>query len=159
MTVVVYYRLAVLEWRWRGAGMRLESLPEDGISMDQIDALAESEAMDLAAPLVVDTSTSLVTHLDIVLGERHYFVGWNPSECQWERMLVVVDSEDELVVESTIDAFDDASGEPTTTLDRHSEMNEITAFVQEYVEHTYPETSGLFNVMEHALEELSTSGE
>lgn len=139
--------------------MTLESLPEGGLTMDQVEALEEGEGLDLAAPLIIDTSTSLVTHLDIVLGERHYFLGWNPSERQWERMLVVVDSEGELEVESTTDAFDTESGEPATTLDQHPEIDEITAFVQAYVEHTYPETSDLFNVMEQALEELSTTEE
>jgi hypothetical protein len=142
-----------------GSITTLESLPDGGLSMAQIDTLGDGDTLELAAPLVIDITTSRVTHLDLVVDETHHFVGWNPTERQWEQILVVVDEADDLVLESTIGAFDDESGEPATTPSANPETEEIAAFVWEYVEHTYPDTTHLFNVMNQALEELSTTEE
>lgn len=137
----------------------LESLPDGGLSMDQVDALGESDAVEVAAPLVIDTPTSRMTHLDLVIGETHHFVGWHPTERRWERILVVVDGEDDLVLKSAIDAFDDGSEKPAPTLDTHPEIEEILDFVWKYVEQTYADTSQLYNVMEQALDELEMAEE
>ena len=141
----------------------LEALPDSSLSMNQVEALEDAEAVDLAGPLVIDTPTERITHLDIVIGDTHYFVGWNPTKEQWERILVVVetdDADDEDVLESAVSVVDDETGEVVVGFDPDStpDTEEIAAFVWEYVEHTYPETERLYNVMDDAMDEFSTTG-
>ncbi|MHC3439175.1 hypothetical protein ACYJ1Y_14020 [Natrialbaceae archaeon A-gly3] len=140
-----------------GPVVTLESLPPESLSMSQLESLEETDAIEIAAPLVIDTTTSRVTHFDLVLDDTHYYLGWNPTENQWERMLVVEDTEEELVVESAITVYDDESGEIVVGFDPHDdpEVEDFIDFVWKYVEYTFPETNYLYNVMDDALEELS----
>lgn len=139
----------------------LESLPPGALSMTQLDSLDEADAIDITAPLVIDTTTSSVIHFDLVVGDTHHYVGWNPTEHQWEQLLVVVDTEEDLVLKSAISVCDDESGELAGGLDpnRNPEVGDIVAFVREYVEYTYSETDTLYNVMDEALGERSTDDE
>ena len=141
----------------------LEALPDGSLSMSQVEALEDAESVDLAGPLVIDTPTERVTHLDIVIGDAHYFVGWNPTNEQWELILVVVetdDAADETVLESAVTVVDDETGEVVVGFDPDSnpDIEEMMAFVWEYVEYTYPETERLYNVMDDAIDEFSTTG-
>ena len=70
----------------------LEALPDGSLSMNQVEALEDGDAIGLVGPLVIDTHTDRVTHLNIVIGDTHYYVGWNPTNEQWERILVVVET-------------------------------------------------------------------
>jgi hypothetical protein len=143
----------------------LEALPDDSLNMNQVEALEDGDAIDLAGPLVIDTHTDRVTHLNIVIGDAHYFVGWNPTNEQWEQILVVVETneedeeDDETVLESAISVVDDETGEVVLGFDPNSnpDTEEIVEFVWEYVEYTYPETKRLYNVMDDAIDELSTN--
>ena len=128
--------------------------------MSQIDSLNESNAIAIAAPLVIDTTTSRVTHFDLVLDDTHHFLGWNPTNNQWEQILVVVDVEDELVLESAITVYDEESGKVAIGFDPNGspEIEDVVEFVWEYVEYTVPETDDLYNVMDEALEGLSADG-
>jgi hypothetical protein len=139
----------------------LESLPAGALSMTQLDALDEAAAIDIAAPLVIDTTTSRVSHFDLVVDDTHHYLGWNPTDNQWEQILVIVDTEDDLVLESVISVCDDESGELAVGFDPNGnpEVADIVAFVWEYVEYTYSKTDHLYNVMDDALEELSTDEE
>jgi len=50
-------------------------------------------------------------------------VGWNPTNEQWEQILVVIetdDEEDETVLESAISVVDDETGETVLGLDPNS---------------------------------------
>lgn len=141
----------------------LEALPDDSLSMSQVEALQDGDAIDLSGPLVIDTHTGRVTHLNIVIGDAHYFVGWNPTNEQWEQILVVVETDeedDETVLESAISVVDDETGKivPGFDPDSHPDSEEIVEFVWAYVEYTYPETERLYNVMDDAIDELSTNG-
>lgn len=139
----------------------LESLPPGALSMTHIDSLDEAAAIDIVAPLVIDTTTSSVTHFDLVVDDTHHYLGWNPTDNQWEQLLVVVDTEDDLVLESAISVCDDESRELAGGLDpnRNPEIADIVAFVWEYVEYTYSETDTLYNVMDEALGEQSMDDE
>lgn len=150
-----------LESEDRGSIVTLESLPPGSLSMSQIDSLGEADSIEIAAPLVIDTTTSRVTHFDLVLDDTHHYLGWNPTEQQWEQILVVVDAEDELVLESAITVYDDESGEVEIGFDPNGnpEIEDIVEFVWEYVEYTVPETDDLYNVMDEALGELSADDE
>lgn len=44
------------------------------LSMTQLDTLDEADAIDIAAPLVIDTPTSSVTHFDLVVDDTHHYV-------------------------------------------------------------------------------------
>ena len=141
----------------------LEALPDGSLSMNQVEALEDGDAIDLVGPLVIDTHNDRSTHLNIVIGDTHYFVGWNPTNEQWEQILVVIetdDKEDETVLESAISVVDDETGETVLGLDPNSnpDTDQIVEFVWEYVEYTYPETERLYNVMDDAIDELSTNG-
>lgn len=135
----------------------LESLPTGTLSMAQLDSLDEAAAIDIAAPLVIDTTTSRVSHFDLVVDDTHHYLGWNPTENQWEQLLVV-DTEDDLVLESAINVCDDASGEREIGFDPNGnpEIADIVEFVWAYVEYTYSKTDTLYNVMDDALADLST---
>jgi hypothetical protein len=90
-------------------------------------------------------------------------VGWNPTNEQWEQILLVIetdDEEDETVLESAISVVDDETGEIVLGLDPNSnpDTEQIVEFVWEYVEYTYPETERLYNVMDDAIDELSANG-
>lgn len=52
-----------------------------------------------------------MTHLDFRINVTHHFVGWNPGETQWERILVAEDSMDTLTVTSPTSFFNDETGE------------------------------------------------
>ena len=83
----------------------LEALPDGSLSMNQVKALEDGDAIDLVGPLIIDTQTDRVTHLNIVIGDTHYYVGWNPTNEQWEQILVVVETAEEdyeSVLESAI---------------------------------------------------------
>jgi hypothetical protein len=141
----------------------LEALPDSSLSTNQVEALEDGDAIDLVGPLVIDTHTHRITHLNIVIGDTHYFVGWNPTNEQWERILVVVDTDeedDETVLGSAISVVDDETGEAVIGFDPDSnpDTEEIVEFVWAYVEYTYPETEQLYNVMDNAIDELSTNG-
>jgi len=142
----------------------LEALPDGSLSMTQVEALEDGEAIDLVGPLVIDTPTDRVTHLNIVIGNTYYFIGWNPTNEQWEQILVVVetdDADDEAVLDSAISVVDDETGEVVVGFDPDSnpDTEEIAEFVWEYVEYTYPDTERLYNVMDDAVAELSMLGE
>lgn len=143
------------------SALTLESLPAGSLSMAQIDSLEEGNAIDIAAPLVIDTPTSRVTHFDLVIDDTHHYLGWNPTENQWERILVVEETEDDLILESAISVCDDESGESESCFDlsTNPEVADIVEFVWEYAEYTHSETDNLYNVMDEALEELSTDDE
>lgn len=49
-----------------GSIVTLESLPAGSLSTSQIDSLDEADAIELAAPLVIDITTSRVTHFDLI---------------------------------------------------------------------------------------------
>jgi hypothetical protein len=51
----------------------LESLPTGALSMTHIDSLDEADAIDIAAPLVIDTTTSNVSHFDLVVDDTHHY--------------------------------------------------------------------------------------
>ncbi|RZV10870.1 hypothetical protein BDK88_2073 [Natrinema hispanicum] len=139
----------------------VESLPAGGLSMSQIDALSGSDAAEVAAPLVIDTTSSSVTHFDLVFDDTHHCLGWNPTDNQWEQILVVVDNEDELVLESAATVYEADSKEVKIGLEqsRNPELKDIAEFIWRYVEYTYLETDDLHNVMDEALEELSVDEE
>lgn len=139
----------------------LDAFPDGSLSMNQVDALEDGNAIDLVAPLVIDIHTGRVTHLDLVIDDTHYYVGWNRESEQWERILVALDKDDGSVLETAISVVDDETGEVVLGFDSNSnpDTEEIAAFIWEYVEYTYPETERLYNVMDDALEELSTEGE
>lgn len=134
----------------------LESLPAGCLSIAQIDTLGESDAIELAAPCIIDTTTSRVTHFDLVYDDTHHFLGWNPTNEQWEQILVAVDTEDEPILESAIAVYDDESGEVVVGFDPSDtpEIPDIVEYVWEYAEYTYPQADDLYNVMDEALEEL-----
>lgn len=139
----------------------VESLPAGGLSMSQIDALSESDAAEIAAPLVIDTTTSSITHFDLVFDDTHHCLGWNPTDNQWEQILVVVDNEDELVLESAVTVYEDGSEEVKIGLERNRnpELKDIVEFIWRYVEYTHPETDDLYNIMDEALAELPADDE
>lgn len=137
--------------------------------MSTIDALDEGDAFEIVAPLVIDADTDHVTHLDFVIGETHYYIGWNPENERWERILVVVDEgeneegegDETIVVETAVSVFDDETGEPVLVFDQttNPSIEDIVEFVWGYIEYTYPETTRLFNVMDEALAEVSSNGD
>jgi hypothetical protein len=135
----------------------LDAMPDGSLSMSQVDALEDGDAIDLVGPLVIDSYTGRVTHLDLIIDDTHYYVGWNPENEQWERILVVLDEDDGSVLETAISVVDDETGEVVVGLDPNSnpDTEEIVAFIWEYVEYTYTETERLYNVMDDAIEELS----
>jgi len=138
----------------------LNTLPAGGVSMDIVDTLNDGDVFDIVGPLVIDTHTDRITHLNLVVDNTHHFVGWNPMNERWEQIVVVEDEEDEdaetVVLETAINIFDDKTGEPIFSFDGPAEprTEEIIAFVWEYVEYTNPVTDHLYNVMDEALEEL-----
>jgi hypothetical protein len=135
----------------------LDTMPDGSLSMSQVDALEDGDAIDLVGPLVIDSYTGRVTHLDLIIDDTHYYVGWNPENEQWERILVVLDEDDGSVLETAISVVDDETGEVVVGLDPNSnpDTEEIVAFIWEYVEYTHTETERLYNVMDDAIEELS----
>lgn len=139
----------------------LDSLPAMSLSMSQIDTLSEADSIDVAAPLVIDTTTDRVTHFDLVYDDTHHYLGWNPTTGQWEQMLVVVDAEDELVVESAITVSTEET--EATPLQFNSgenpEIEDLVEYAWKYIEHTYPDTTDLYNVMDEALEEVREDDE
>lgn len=139
----------------------VESLPAGGLSLSQIDALNESAAAEIAAPLVIDTTSSSVTHIDLAFSDTHHCLGWNPTDNQWEQILVVVDNEDELVLESAATVYEAESKEVKIGLEqsRNPELKDLVEFIWRYVEYTYLETDDLYDVMDEALAELSMDDE
>jgi hypothetical protein len=146
----------------------LEALPDGSLRMNQVEALEDGEAIDLVGPLVIDTRTDKVTHLNIVIGDTHYFVGWNRTNEQWEQILVVVETDEgseedeednETILESAVSVVDDETGEVVLGFDPNAnpDTEEIVEFVWEYVEYTYPETERLYNVVDDTIDELSTN--
>ncbi|MDQ2050785.1 hypothetical protein RBH26_09835 [Natronolimnohabitans sp. A-GB9] len=135
----------------------LDSLPDGGFSTSQIDSLNDSEPIELAAPLVIDLTMSRISHVDLVFDDTHHFLGWSTTKQQWERLLVVKDTDDELVVESAVAVSDDESGEAVVELEPHGDIQteNLVDFVWEYVDCTYSNTDHLYNAMDDALEELS----
>lgn len=135
----------------------LDSLPDGGLSMSQIDSLGEAEPIALAAPLIVDMTTSRITHVDLVFDDTHHFLGWNPTDEQWIQLLVVEDTAAELVVESAVTVDDDESGEIVVDLELHdeSQIDDFVDFVWQYADYTFSDPDRLYNVMDDALEELS----
>lgn len=144
----------------------LDTLPAGGVSMDIVDSLNEGDVFDIVGPLVIDTRTDRITHLNLVVNNTHHFVGWNPTSKRWEQIVVVEDQEDEddekdegdetVALKTAISMFDDETGEPRLVFDGPAEpsIEEIIAFVWEYVEYTNPDTDHLYNVMDEALEEF-----
>ncbi|MDL0126653.1 hypothetical protein [Halobacterium salinarum] len=134
----------------------LKALPDGTLSTTHLEALRDGDTLDLVAPLVIDTHMSHVTHLDLVVDDTHYFVGWNPVRERWEQILVIVDAEDTIVLETAISVVDDETGESVLWLDPDSDpaTEDIAEFIWEYVEYTHSETDRLFNVMDEAVEEL-----
>lgn len=140
----------------------LNTLPAGGVSMNTVDTLDEGDVFDMVGPLVIDTDTDRITHLTLVVNDTHHFVGWNPTDEQWEQIVVVTDEQADdntVVLETAISVFDDETEEPVLVFDQTAEpsIEDVVAFVWEYVEYTYPETDHLFNVMDEALEELVTN--
>lgn len=135
----------------------LDTLPDAGLNMETVDTLNEGDAFDIVGPLVIDTNTDRITHLNFVINDTYYFVGWNPTNQRWERIVVVVDEQRDdntVVLEAAISVIDDETGEPILVFDQSEPTTEdIVAFVWEYVEYTYPETDHLYNVMDEALDE------
>ena len=129
----------------------LDTLPAGGVSMDIIDTLNEGDVFDIVGPLVMDTHTDRITHLNLVLNNTHHFVGWNPTNERWEQIVVVEEQEHEddetVVLKTAISIFDDETGEPVLVFDGPAEPStkDIAAFVWEYVEHTNPNTDHLYN--------------
>lgn len=138
----------------------LSTLPAGGVSMDIVDTLNEGDVFDIVGPLVIDTNTDRITHLNLFVNNTHHFVGWNPTTERWEQIVVVEDQEDEddetVVLKTAISMFDDATGEPVLAFDEPAEpsIEDIIAFVWEYVEYTNPDTDHQYDVMDEALEEL-----
>lgn len=138
----------------------LDTLPAAGVSMDIVDTLNEGDVFDIVGPLVIDTHTDRITHLNLVVNNMHHFVGWNPTNERWEQIVVVEEQEDEddetVALKTAISMFDDETEEPVLVFDGPAEPSteDIVAFVWEYVEHTNPNTDHLYNVMDEALEEL-----
>lgn len=138
----------------------LNTLPAGGVNMNTIDTLNEGDVFDIVGPLVIDSRTDRITHLDLVVNDTHHFVGWNPTNERWEQIVVVEDQNDEddetVVLKTAISMFDDGTGEPVLVFDGPTEPSteDVVAFVWEYVEYTIPDTGHLYNVMDEALEEL-----
>jgi len=139
----------------------LDSLPPGSLSMSQIDTLGEASSIEIAAPLVIETTTDRITHFDLVYDDTHHYLGWNPTDEQWEQILVVVETEDELVVEAAVIVPEDEAESATIELNQSEspEIEDIVEYVWEYVKHTWPDTDNLYNVMDEALEELPTADE
>lgn len=135
----------------------LDALPDGSLSTATVDSLREGDALDMVVPLVVDETNARTTHLDLVVGDTHYFVGWNPAASQWERILTVVDDGETMTFESAVTVFDDETGEPVVEFDPDEdyEVEELVDYLWAYVEYTYPDADELLNVMEQALDELS----
>lgn len=135
----------------------LNAFPDGSLSVNQIKSLRDGDAIDIVAPLVIDTRTTSITHLDLVIDDRHYFVGWNPEKEQWERILVVVDEGETSVLEAAISVIDDVTGDAVLTVaqDSNPDTEDIVEFVWEYVKYTYSDTERLYNMMEEALEEAT----
>lgn len=129
--------------------------------MSQIEALSEADSIEVAAPLVFDTTTNRVTHFDLVYDDTHHYLGWNPTDSQWEKILVVLDAEDELIVESAVTVSADETGAVPIQLSprENPEIEDIIEYVWEYVEYTYSDTTDLYNVMHEALKEIRTDDE
>lgn len=53
-------------------------------ALEDGDAIDHGDAIDPVDPLVIDTHTDRVTHPNIVIGDTRYYVGWNPTNEQWE---------------------------------------------------------------------------
>lgn len=111
----------------------LEALPDGSLNTTHVDALREGDTLDMVAPLVIDESTGRVTHLNLVVDERHHYVGWNPDEMRWE-LILVVEEIDTIVVETASSVFDDETEEPVVWLDPDSdpELEDLVEFVWEY---------------------------
>jgi len=139
----------------------LNSLPEGSLSISQIDTLREADSIEVAAPLVINMTTDRVTHFDLVYDDTHHYLGWNPTDGQWEQILVVADAEDELIVESAVTAFADETGAGSTQLgpSENPRMEDIIEYVWEYIEYTYSDTTELYNVMDEALKEIREDNE
>jgi hypothetical protein len=138
--------------------LRLKALPDGSLSETQIEALREGDAFDVVAPIVVDTATGRVTHLDLTVDDTYFFLGWNPDDECWERILTVVDEGDKSIQVSAISIVDDETGESEFQFEPGADpdVKELTEFVWEYVEHTYTDTDRLFDIMDEALTELSS---
>jgi hypothetical protein len=70
--------------------------------MSQIEDIGEADPIEVVAPLVIDTTVDRVTHIDLVHEDTHHYIGWNPATEQWEQLLVVDETEEELTVVSVI---------------------------------------------------------
>jgi hypothetical protein len=138
----------------------LNTLPAGGVSMNTVDTLNEGDVFDIVGPLVIDSRTDRITHLNLVINHKHHFVGWNPTNERWEQIVVVEDRDDEddetVVLKTAISMFDDETGEPVLVFDGPTEPSteDVVAFIWEYVEYTNPDTDHLYNVMDEALEEF-----
>jgi len=134
----------------------VESLPDGSLSFDQVNALEEADAIELAAPIVIEEHSGRITHFNLVSGDTHYYVGWNQDKGQWERILVVTEEEESLVVEQVTTFFDDESGDPEIWFDTEADpgLEALADFIWEYVQHTYQDTSGLRNIIGEATEDF-----
>jgi hypothetical protein len=137
----------------------LNSLPSGGLSMEIVEIFNDRDVFEMVGPLIIDTTTNQITHLNFAIDDRHHFIGWNPTNEQWEQIIVVVDEKADdgtVVLESAIRIFDDETGELALGFDQttNPSVEDVAAFVWEYVEYTHPETDRLFNVMDEALDEL-----
>lgn len=138
----------------------LNTLPAGGVSMNTVDTLNEGDVFDIVGPLVIDSRTDRITHLNLVVNDTHHFVGWNPINERWEQIIVVeeqeVEDDETVVIKTAISIFDDGTKEPVLVFDGPTEPNieHVVEFVWEYVENTNPDTEHLYNVMDQALEEL-----
>lgn len=129
--------------------------------MSQIETLDQSDAIDIAAPLVIDPTTQSVTHVNLVSDDTHYYLGWNPDKQEWVRLLVALDTEDDPLLESALTVYDDETGDVVVGFepDDSPTTEDILEFVWEYVEYTFPETDNLYNVMDEALDEMPAADE
>lgn len=138
----------------------LDSLPHGSLSISQIENIGEAESIEIVAPLVIDTATDRVTHFDLVHNDTHHYVGWNPTAEQWEQLLVVDETAEELTVVSAI-GVTDKTGASLINLSKgdQPDIPDIVKTTWEHIEATYPQTADLYNVMEDALKDLQDDGE
>lgn len=142
----------------RNSVVPLDSLPDGSLQFDTLETFETAEAIEIAAPIVMDADTNRVTHLDVVIDDIHYYIGWNPSTERWERILVLTETEDSIVVKHapTIPNEETDGSETAVTIESDPEPEDIAAFIWEYVKSTYPDTTGLRNIGHEAARELDT---
>jgi len=145
----------------RGPPLRLKALPDGSLSEAHVEALRSGDAFDLVGPIVVDTATSRITHLNLVVDDTYHFVGWNPNDEHWERILTAVEESDDSIEVAAVFVLDDQTGDYEVGFDpsEDPDIEELVEFVWGYVEYTYPDTDRLFNVMDEAMAELSADEE